>query len=157
MPHILHANLQLDWRGNLHAAGCFWLLRRPAPQEKKAGRKHPDLFLASLSLSTTPTPTLSRRDTHGLLEYTVRTTPDSDSTRLSPRAEAATRAFEYVSKERRKRSLADRSLQTSVSQSVITTLLPTEHMVPTHSDLLHERAMDSLHLVVSSGRARTSG
>ena len=32
----------------------------------------------------------------------------------------------------------------SVSQSVITTLLPTEHMVPTHSDLLHERAMESL-------------
>ena len=33
---------------------------------------------------------------------------------------------------------------TVVSQSVITTLLPTEHMVPTHSDLLHERAMESL-------------
>ena len=45
----------------------------------------------------------------------------------------------------------------SVSQSVITTLLPTEHMVPTHSDLLYERAMESQHLVVSSGRARTSG
>ena len=29
----------------------------------------------------------------------------------------------------------------SVSQSVITTLLPTEHMVPTHSDLLYERAI----------------
>jgi hypothetical protein len=38
----------------------------------------------------------------------------------------------------------------------ITTLLPTEHMVPTHSDLLYERAMESQHLVVSSGRARTS-
>ena len=49
---------------------------------------------------------------------------------------------------------ADRFLQ-SVSQSVITTLLPTEHMVPTHSDLLHERAMESQHLVVTSGRART--
>ena len=35
--------------------------------------------------------------------------------------------------------------------------LPTEHMVPTHSDLLYERAMESQHLVVSSGRARTSG
>ena len=45
----------------------------------------------------------------------------------------------------------------SVSQSVITTLLPREHMVPTHSDLLYERAMESQHLVVSSGRARTSG
>ena len=45
----------------------------------------------------------------------------------------------------------------TVSQSVITTLLPTEHMVPKHSDLLYERAMESQHLVVSSGRARTSG
>ena len=44
-----------------------------------------------------------------------------------------------------------------IGQSVITTLLPTEHMVPTHSDFLYERAMGSLHLVVSSGRARTSG
>ena len=48
-------------------------------------------------------------------------------------------------------------MEQSVSQSVITTLLPTEHMVPTHSDLLYERAMESQHLVVSSGRARTSG
>ena len=31
-------------------------------------------------------------------------------------------------------------------------------MVPTHFDLLYdERAMESQHLVVSSGRARTSG
>ena len=29
-------------------------------------------------------------------------------------------------------------------------------MVPTHSDLLYERAMESQHLVVSSGSARTS-
>jgi hypothetical protein len=39
------------------------------------------------------------------------------------------------------------SFSQSVSQSVITTLLPTEHMVPTHSDLLYERAMESQHLV----------
>ena len=115
------------------------MLRRPA-REEKAGRKAAgpvSSYVASLSLSTPPRPTLVDRDTHGLLEYTVRTTPDSDSTRLSPRAEAATRAFEYVSKERRKRSLADRSLQTSVTESVSQSL--------PHS---YQRSTWSLHTLI---------
>ena len=46
---------------------------------------------------------------------------------------------------------------TQVSQSVITTLLPTEHMVHTHTLVFFSSGVESRHLFVFWGRDRTSG